>query len=304
MAPGQLTFRARWPALPIALVLFVQAPMATANASIPEAAQKAYDRGLSERDGGRFPAAAREFAAAYSQIPEDQRELRAAVLFDLVDAHRRAFGGGGARRGAEHPAAHLCAADRALADFIEAEQERRRGKKNPDVARASRLREEVRQEFMAAKATESDLDCAALELPRVVNGPAEPSQEPPQEIQKKPTSGKPLLIAGGVTAGVGVVMLGVMVGGLARGQRAESGGAELVLANPMLAPDDPQLQAFDRRGRSGNAMAIAGGVIGSLALAAGIALLVVGARSGRTAPVAVVPLLTPQGAAAAVSWRF
>lgn len=304
MAPGHPTLRARWPALPLALALFVQAPVATANASIPEAAQKAYDRGLSERDGGRFAAAAREFAAAYSQIPDDQRELRAAVLFDLVDAHRRAFAGGGARRGAEHPAAHLCAADRALADFIEAEQERRRSKKNPDVARASRLREEVRQEFMAAKATQSDLDCAALELPRVVNDPAEPSQEPPQEIQKKPTSGKPLVIAGGVTAGVGVVMLGVMVGGLVRGQRAESGGAELVLANPMLAPEDPQLQAFDRRGRSGNAMAIAGGVVGSLALAAGIALLVVGTRSGRTAPVAVVPLLTPQGAAAAVSWRF
>lgn len=306
MVSNRTSSRARWPAILTVAALLAQHPSpAAASEGISEAAQKAYDRGLSERDGGRFAAAAREFAVAYSQIPEDQRELRAAVLFDLVEAHRQAFARGGQRRGAEHPAAHLCSADRALADFMEAEQERKRGKKNADVVRATRLREEVRQEFMAAKATESDLDCAALELPRVAD--ESPTGDAPRSADsaKKPPPSRPLLIAGGVTAGLGLVMLGVMAGGLARGQKAEAEGSALVLANPTLLPDDPQLQAIDRRGHSGNAMAIAGGVIGSLALATGVALLVVGARSAKKqTQVAAWPVLSPQAVGLGASWRF
>ncbi|MFY0538427.1 hypothetical protein [Nannocystis pusilla] len=106
--------RARWCGVVVAAALAGPTRVAAAPepAPISEAAQSAYDRGLAERDAGRFPAAAREFAAAYAQIPVSQRELRAAVLFDLVDAHRGAYTAGGERRGNEHPAAHLCAADR------------------------------------------------------------------------------------------------------------------------------------------------------------------------------------------------
>lgn len=297
----------RWAAALTAVTLLVQRPTpAAASEGISEAAQKAYDRGLSERDGGRHAAAAREFAVAYSQIPEDQRELRAAVLFDLVEAHRKAFAGGGQRRGSEHPAAHLCAADRALADFIEAEQERKRGtKKNPDVVRATHLREEVREEFMNAKASESDLDCAALELPRVSDDPPPDTSPPPDTTPKKAPPAKPLLIAGGATLGVGLIMFGVMAGGIVRGRKAEADGEALVLANPALDPADPELAAIDRRGHSGNAMAIAGGVIGSLALAAGVALLVVGARSAkRRTEVAAWPVLAPHAAGAGLSLRF
>src|SRR5690606_16775918 len=204
------------PALAVALALPSPARAAAEPAPVPEAAQQAYDRGLVERDAGRFAVAAREFAAAYAQLPADQPELRAAVLFDLVEAHRGAFAAGGERRGSEHPAAHLCAADRALADFIEAEQEHKRSRKSPDMVKAVGLREEVRHDFMLAKAQESDLDCAALELPR------EGSQPAPEPVSVPARDSDMLLIAGGVTAGLGVALLGLMVGGMVRGQRTEA----------------------------------------------------------------------------------
>lgn len=306
--------RARWSGLVVAVALAGPPRAAAANEPppIPEAAQRAYDRGLAERDAGQFPAAAREFAAAYSQIPETERELRAAILFDLVDAHRGAFTAGGERRGNEHPAAHLCAADRALADFIETEQERKRGRKSPDMVKATGLREEVRKDFVVAKSRESDLDCAALELPRVpdkAEPPPPPPSDAPKPVQAAP---KKLLIAGGVTTGVGVALLGLMIGGLVRGQRTEDEAAALVQAMPELAADDPRFAAFDRRGRGDNAMAIVGGVFGSLALGAGVALLVVGVRAHKAAgrpsapepTVAVWPVASPAGGGATVRWRF
>ncbi|HEY8379648.1 MAG TPA: hypothetical protein VIK91_24315 [Nannocystis sp.] len=308
------SWRSRACGLAVAVALATPVrPAAAEPGGISEAAQSAFDRGQAERDAGRYGAAAREFATAYALIDEKQRELRAAVLFDLVDAHRNAFAAGGTRRGNEHPAAHLCAADRALADFIESEQEHRRGsKKTPDMVKAIELREEVRRDFLAARARESDLDCAALELPRVVDEPAQEGTSEPapaDEPAASPRNPKALVIAGSVTTVVGLGLLGLMAAGLVRGERAEQDGAALVKEMPLLMPEDPQLAAIERRGRGGNAMAILGGVFGSLALGAGVALLVVGKRAkargaGSEAAVAVWPVASPLGGGAALRWRF
>ena len=82
--------------------------------------QEHYDRGARERDAGNFAVAASEFAAAYAGMPASQKELRVSVLFDLVDAQRQAYGAGGRIHEREHPAAHLCAANEALTEFIDA----------------------------------------------------------------------------------------------------------------------------------------------------------------------------------------
>jgi hypothetical protein len=180
------------------------------------------------------------------------------------------------------------------------------------MVKATGLREEVRKDFVVAKSRESDLDCAALELPRVpdkAEPPPPPPSDAPKPVQAAP---KKLLIAGGVTTGVGVALLGLMIGGLVRGQRTEDEAAALVQAMPELAADDPRFAAFDRRGRGDNAMAIVGGVFGSLALGAGVALLVVGVRAHKAAgrpsapepAVAVWPVASPAGGGAAVRWRF
>lgn len=312
--PANSTACARWLQVAVAVTLSVHGtrPAAAAPSSgISQEAQDAYDRGLAERDAGQHAAAAREFASAYAQISVDQRELRAAVLFDLVEAHRAAFAAGGKRVGNEHPAAHLCAADRALAEFIESDQARKKGKRTPDGTKAVELREEVRKEFGTAKAKESDLDCAALELPRVVSEQPvaeEPAKgDGPREPEPKPVGDpKKLLIAGGVSAGAGLALLGLMVGGMVRGQRAEADGEALVKGMPLLMSDDPALRDLERRGRSGNAMAIVGGVLGSLALGAGVALLVIGGRAGKQKQqaVAVWPVLSPQMAGGALRLRF
>src|SRR5690606_14376967 len=115
-----------------------------------------------------------------------------------------------------------------------------------------------------------------------------------------PRDAKKLMIAGGVTAALGLGLLGLMVAGLVRGQRTQTAGAALVTEMPTLMPEDPQLRDLERQGRGSNAMAILGGVFGSLALGAGVALLVVGSRAKRAPQadaqqVAVWPVVSPLG---------
>jgi hypothetical protein len=86
-----------------------------------------------------------------------------------------------------------------------------------------------------------------------------------------------------------------MAGGLAIGRKAEQDGEDLTLKalanNAPLSEDDPGLQSLLRRGHTGNALAIAGGVIATVAVAAGVTMLVLGlrARKGRPARAALVP---------------
>jgi hypothetical protein len=73
---------------------------------------------------------------------------------------------------------------------------------------------------------------------------------------------------------------------------------------PTLPADHPALQEIDHNGKVGNRMAIAGGVIAGLALGAGVGLLVVGLRGGRTNKVAVTPTMSPRALGLALRWQF
>lgn len=282
---------------------------ARAEPAISAAAEEHYDRGVREREAGRFAAAAAEFAVAYAEIPAARKDLQAGVLFDLIDAHRSAFASGGKIRGKEHPAVHLCVSEEALTAFIdEAEKQRvRKTKKSPDVTRAIDLRSEVRKQLDAARKSSPDLDCATVEYPREEAGPeakpggpeaSRPAPRPQRKIDK------PLVIAGGVSTGVGLIFLGVMAGGLVRGKQAEADGDALVAMKPTEPMDSDALQEIDHRGKVGNRMAIAGGVIGALALGAGVALLVVGLRGGPSRRVALSPVISPQDLGMRLRWQF
>jgi hypothetical protein len=279
---------------------------ARAAPEIPKAAEERYSQGVRERDAGRYTSAAAEFAEAYAQIPVELKDLRASVLFDLVDAQRGAFNQTAGRvRDREHPAAYLCAADRALQEFIDAEKGARKGKKSPDLPKAAELHREVQAQLKTVRAETPDFDCAtavvpsdAADAPAPDPSPAEPTPPPPRRAIDRP-----LVIAGGVLAGVGVIMVGVMAGGLVRGKRAEADGDALVDANPTLPRDDPALQEIDQRGKVGNRMAIAGGVLGAVALGTGVALLVLGLR-GRPSRVAAAPYLGPRAGGLTLRWQF
>lgn len=282
-----------------------------AEPAISVDAEQHYNRGISERDAGHYAAAAVEFEKAYEDIPATS-EYRAGVMFEMVDAHRAAFSAGGRIRGKEHPAAHLCAADTVLALFVAATEESRgrKGKRSPDTNRAIELRNDLRKQIAAAKQTASELDCATVEYPRddvaAAAAPVEPGDETSKRSPRTPRKiDKPLVIAGGVLTGIGLIMVGLMAGGLVRGKRAEADGDALVAAMPTLPAEDEALQEIAGRGKSGNAMAVAGGVLGGLALGTGVALLVVGLRGGRTNNrVAVAPTMSPQALGLAMRWQF
>ena len=271
---------------------------ASAEPAISATAVEHYERGRSEREAKRFAAAAAEFAIAYKEIPPTH-SLRATVLFELVDAQRSAFAAGGRLRGREHPAAHLCAAEAALTEFIDTAEKKRapKAKRSPDARNAAELRAEVRSQLDAARTDEASLDCATVEYPRddvPEPAPEALADEPGAPPRPRRPIHKPFVIAGAATAGVGMIFVGLMASGLVRGKRAEQDGDALVAMSPTLPEEDPLLQAIDRRGKGANRLAIAGGVIGTAALGAGIALLVIGLRGGPPSRVALTPTFGPR----------
>jgi len=285
-------------------------PARAAEPAISAEAEQHYNKGISERDVGHFAAAAVEFEAAYEDIPATS-QYRAGVMFEMVDAHRAAFSAGGRIRGKEHPAAHLCAADKVLADFVSVTEANRgrKGKRSPDTNRAIELRNDLRKQITAAKQTAPELDCVTVEYPRedvaAVTPPVEPGDETGKRSPRTPRKiDKPLVIAGGVLTGFGLVMVGLMAGGMVRGKRAEADGDALVAAMPTLPAEAKELQDIASDGRTGNRMAIAGGVLAGLALGTGVALLVVGLKGGRTNKVAVAPTLSPRALGLALRWQF
>jgi hypothetical protein len=282
-------------------------PAAAAPAAAPdptlEAVNKRYQEGLTARDAGDFVTAAESFTAAYKDIPPKSREIRASVLFDLVDARRNAFAEG------EGPG-QICECQRLLGDYLAEVKQLlgARADKVPDTRKAKKLLAEVRKQIAALKLENPSLDCAATTVERPAPEPEPEPPPPPPEPALSATTPAPgpdpaqlrrartLVIAGSVTTGVGGVMLGVMAGGLVLGRNAEQDGQSLtqqaLAAGAPLSEDDPVLQSLLRRGQTGNRLAIAGGVIATIAVAAGVTMLVLGLRARknpRPARAALVP---------------
>lgn len=272
-----------------------------------------YEQGLAERDAGNFVTAAEHFDAAYRELPAGDREVRAAVMFELVDARRNAFAEG------EGPP-QICEAERVLVGWLDAVKAEfgARGDKQPDTRKAKKVLAEVRKQIAALKKEAPDLDCAReiVEPPQPDEPPAPAEPPRPDEGARKPVpeDSKPdprrrtFVIAGAATTGVGGLFLIVMAAGLGVGNRAEIDGtdatAKAVLAGMPLSQDDPELQRLVQRGRVGNGLAIAGGIVATAALAAGVTLLVLGTRKRPPRPAALAPALAPNFVGGSLSLRF
>jgi len=278
------------------------APAAAPDPAGPEleAATKRYQEGIAERDAGDFVTAAESFAAALKDIPPKSREIRASVLFELVDARRSAFAEG------EGPG-QICDCERVLVDYLAEVKQLlgARAEKLPDTRKARKLLAEVRKQIAAVKLENPALDCAATTVDRPAPEP-EPAPEPPPPAPEPAPApagpdpaqvrrGRNLVIAGSVTTGVGGLFLGVMAGGLVIGRGAERDGeswtVQALADGQPFSEDDPALQSLVRRGTIGNNLAIAGGVIATVAVAAGVTMIVLGlrAKKGRPARAALVP---------------
>ncbi len=277
-----------------------------------------YNEGIEAQRAGNIVSAAEKFSAALVLIPADEIEIRAAVLFDLVAARRDAFKEDGEFR-------HLCAARDALTDYID-ESEAAEGKKArefTDVKQARTVRGEVLEQMHLVERDSPEATCDERAADPEAEGPleepaAEPATEPePGGLKSLDKRSKTYLIAGGATAGVGLIFYALMFGGMAMGRKAERDGEALVQmgidTGMYVSKYDPGIVAIQDRGRAGNSLAIAGGVIGTLATGAGVALIVLAFKrpgSSRKSDVArrgaplVTPRVTPRGGGVTLRLRF
>ncbi len=305
-----------------ALAVLLAMSLGTAASAAPapdpalQAATEKYKEGLGEREAGNFVAAADAFTQAYQDLPMSSREIRASVLFDLIDARRNAFAEG------EGPG-QICECERLLVGWLDEVKQSfgAKAEKLPDTRKARKLLVEVRKQIATLRGETPALDCADTPLER----PPEPEPEPPPEPEPvvEPPKGpdpeqfraeaaakkrsRTLTIAGAVTTGVGGLFLGLMAGGLVLGRKAERDGeartGAALAAGAPLSQNDPELRSIVSRGKLGNGLAIAGGVLATVAVATGVSLLVLGLR-GKPSRAALAPALAPGYAGAGLVVRF
>jgi hypothetical protein len=134
--------------------------------------------------------------------------------------------------------------------------------------------------------------------PTTVTPPPATPDTGPHTTVESPFAGRMKIIAGGVTLGVGVALVAT---GIAFGALAQKAGDDLTAANHAGLPFDPNKQS------EGKTDTIVEGVtlgIGAAAAIAGAVVLGLGITEKRAARVAVVPVISPTGAAASMSVRF
>jgi hypothetical protein len=246
-----------------------------------EAATERYAEGVKALKAGDPADAAASFDEAIVLVPADEYEIRAAVLLDLVDARRKAYAQDEVFR-------HLCVARDALTDYLdEAEHAAgKKAKKYADVKKSRRLRADILEQMHLVEGVDPEGSCAASDVEGaeedegehergLVEGDEAAAGERGAGLDKR---ARTYLITGSVLAGVGLIFHGVMIGGLVMGSDAEAAGEAYVqmgLDSGMhVSRDDAEIADIERQGATGNALAIAGGVIGTLAAGAGVTLIV------------------------------
>jgi hypothetical protein len=175
----------------------------------------------------------------------------------------------------------------------------------------------ISKEIGRGKQAIADAEKGIEELARPVE---EPKAEPEEKTRKKaPRDGRGLIAAGSLLTVVGVGGLGMMAAGLGLGAGTQSDvdklGEDLqagVIDKPTY---DMQLADLDDKGKTMNTLAIAGGVVGGVGLAAGVALLVVGVKKRKkyrathgggdeTARLQVLPMAGRERVGLVLSGRF
>lgn len=230
----------------------------------PNEAQVLYDKGRVAFETADYAAAVAAWTEAYGSVDDTPQgaRIKALLIYNIATARERVFDV--SQDPAELRQARILLKDFEAsipqlyaADDIAAEQERVQKR----IAAVDALLAET-------QATDSTDDQDPAPAPVVVDDPPEPNQ------------GRPFIIAGAVTLGVGVAALGLMGAGLGLG----SGANDLSdLADDDIAGRRDQFA----RGRTGNTLAIVGGALGGVATIAGAVLIGVGASKNKRGKVAV-----------------
>jgi len=309
-------------ALWVTLTWMCPAPALAVAPDVDEAT-KHYQAGLKLMKADDFEGAAEEFSTAFDLIPTAQREVRAGVLFDLVQAERRAAKG--LEQDAVSSSRHLCGARSKLTTYLSdiTQQYGEKADKFRDTRKAKKVLKAVEAEIVDAGEIIPEACTTLDEGPQETNseGPGAVSGEGPVDEQgdavpressdsksvKQP--GKALLIAGAATLGTSGIFWGLMFGGMAIGNRADADGdvfvdASIAAGNPASA-SDPTLLEIEQRGKRGNRIAIAGGVVATALAGTGVALLVIGLkRRGQRKQVAFHPMFGREQVGVGLAGRF
>lgn len=228
---------------------------------------------------------------AFAALPrtQDANTYRSLIYYNIAAAREKLF----ALRG---DVEHLKQAKILLQQFEASIDETYSGAPEQGEEERARVQEKlVRIEGLIAEATAEDPPATPPEPGPPVD--PEPVRTPPTDVtQPGGDSGRSLLIAGGVLAGLGVLAGAGMTAALLIGRKANDidGIEEQELA---------KRKAIFDRGRRANAGAIAGGVLGTVLVAAGVALLVVGAKRKARAT-AMAPLVGRSVAGVVFIGRF
>lgn len=207
-----------------------------------------YAEGTGKYATADYEGAIELWTQAYTLVPStvEYREIKADLMWDIATAREKSFDVDG-------EVSHLKQAEILLQNYLADLTSI-----ITDEAALATERERVEDKLESIRAKISDAS-------------GDPGPEPEPGPAGELPSGRPLLITGGVLAGVGVAGLGVAAAGMAIG----SGANDI----SDLDPDDidGRREQFDR-GRLGNGLAIGGGIAGGVFLVTGVALLAVGAR--------------------------
>ena len=240
-------------------------------------AEELYAQGTAKFETADYKAAIELWSEAYSVVPADPAfgEIKALLLYNIATAREKAYEVYGELSELKQAEILLSNFEKSIPTIYEDEAERE--------TELAKVRERK------AKIAEKIAEASKPEEP--------PPEEPPPEEPKPDPTAKLFVGLGAGLIVVGAGGLGLMAGGMVMGSQA----------NDISALEPTQLQErqdqFDR-GRTGNTLAIAGGVVGGVFLATGVALLVVGKQRQSKKQTALAPALGPGFAGLQLSGRF
>lgn len=285
----------------LALFLSMSLALAPVPAALSAEAGEHNAKAMTFYDSGQLAPAFDEFQAAYDAMP-DARDDRAgrelllgsmrATLLELHDASRD-----------PEPLCRLQAVLQAHVDALVAAHP-----EAPDMLeiRSARARHDEVTRQLAALGPDT---CTPPPIPTSI-GPASTSTPPPASIHETartptqapadtPIPPPQLRIAGGVTLGLGAVLLGAMTYGIVVEARRKAQADRIdadAAARPLLQDEHRQLLELRSDAMAARYLAIGTGVAAGVATALGTTLLVLARRSTRARRLSLAPWWSRTGA--------
>jgi tetratricopeptide (TPR) repeat protein len=246
-------------------------------------ARKLYDSGEARFATADYLRAIDDWTEAFKIVPdsEDAGRIKALLIYNIATARERAYEITG-------DASHLRQAKVLLEDYARSIPALF-GETPAAADERSKLTERLNAITRAIEAADRKA--------KRDRTPAATDDGPDDDVEARKGGRKALIATGAAALVVGVGGLGMMAGGLAMGSNANDLDG--------LAPDDIEgrRSQFDK-GRTGNTLAIAGGVVGGVFTIAGAVLVGVGASRKSARGVSFTPSFGRRFAGVGLSGRF